>query len=90
VGRREGGELWRFLSEWVLLREVQPCMSLRVFLSLRRTHNYQEPPLSNENKGSQMKTRGRVSYCDLAIYIKKYLTAKEELWKIHMFQHAKT
>jgi len=28
---REGGG-WRFLSEWVLLREGQPRMSLRVFL----------------------------------------------------------
>jgi len=30
-GGREGGG-WRFLSEWVLLREGQPRMSLRVFL----------------------------------------------------------
>jgi hypothetical protein len=31
-----------------------------------------------------MKTRG-VSHCDLAIYIKKYLKAKEELWKFKCF-----
>jgi hypothetical protein len=54
----EGG--WRFLSEWVLLREGQPGMSLRVFPNLKS--NYR-------NLLSQMKTRG-VSHCDLAIYIK--------------------
>jgi hypothetical protein len=26
-----------------------------------------------------------VSQCDLAIYIKKYLKAKEELWKLKFF-----
>jgi hypothetical protein len=26
-----------------------------------------------------------VSHCDLAIYIKKYLKAKEELWKLKYF-----
>jgi hypothetical protein len=26
-----------------------------------------------------------VSHCDLAIYIKKYLKAKEELWKLNYF-----
>jgi hypothetical protein len=26
-----------------------------------------------------------VSHCDLAIYIKKYLKAKEELWKLKNF-----
>jgi len=25
------------------------------------------------------------SHCDLAIYIKKYLQAKEELWKLEYF-----
>jgi hypothetical protein len=29
-------------------------------------------------------TRG-VSHCGLAIYIKKYLNAKEELWKLKYF-----
>jgi hypothetical protein len=29
-------------------------------------------------------TRG-VSHCGLAIYIKKYLKAKEELWKLNYF-----
>jgi hypothetical protein len=33
---------------------------------------------------SQYKTRG-VSHCGLAIYIKKYLKAKEELWKLKYF-----
>jgi hypothetical protein len=35
-------------------------------------------------------TRG-VSHCGLAIYIKKYLKAKEEeeLWKLKYFTHAK-
>jgi hypothetical protein len=31
-----------------------------------------------------METRG-VSHCGLAIYIKKYLKAKEELWKFKYF-----
>jgi len=30
------------------------------------------------------RTRG-VSYCGLAIYIKKYVNAKEELWKLKYF-----
>jgi len=30
-----------------------------------------------------------VSHCGLAIYIKKYLKAKEELWKLKYFHHAK-
>jgi hypothetical protein len=33
---------------------------------------------------NMVKTRG-VSRCDLAIYIKKYLKAKEELWKFKYF-----
>ncbi len=28
-----------------------------------------------------------VCHCDLAIYIKKYLNAKEELWKLKYFHH---
>jgi hypothetical protein len=34
--------------------------------------------------GSFVKTRG-VSHCGLAIYIKTYLKAKEELWKAKYF-----
>jgi hypothetical protein len=34
------------------------------------------------------KTRG-MSHCDLAIYIKIYLKAKEELSKLEIFHHAK-
>jgi hypothetical protein len=33
-------------------------------------------------------TRGCVTRGGLAIYIKKYLKAKEELWKIQIFHHA--
>jgi len=33
-------------------------------------------------------TRG-LSHCGLAIYIKKYLKAKEELWKLKYFTMAK-
>jgi hypothetical protein len=33
-------------------------------------------------------TRG-VSHCGLAIYIKKYLKAKEEIMEIQIFHHAK-
>jgi hypothetical protein len=32
----------------------------------------------------QMETRG-ASHCELAIYNKKYLKAKEELWKLKYF-----
>jgi hypothetical protein len=35
------------------------------------------------------KTKVCVSHCGLAIYIKKYLKAKEELWKLKIFHHAK-
>jgi len=35
-----------------------------------------------------LKTRG-VSHCGLAIYIKKYLKAKEELWKLKYFRMQK-
>jgi hypothetical protein len=35
-----------------------------------------------------MKTWG-VSHCGLAIYIKKYLNAKEELWKLKYFNMQK-
>jgi len=31
------------------------------------------------------KKQGRVSHCGLANYIKKYLKAKEELWKLRYF-----
>jgi hypothetical protein len=31
------------------------------------------------------RTRGGESHCGLAIYIKKYLKAKEELWKLKYF-----
>jgi hypothetical protein len=30
-----------------------------------------------------------VSNCSLAIYIEKYLNAKEDLWKLKIFHHAK-
>jgi len=40
---------------------------------------------SHLRKKHKTSTRG-VSYCDLAIYIKKYLfKAKEELWKLKYF-----
>jgi hypothetical protein len=35
-----------------------------------------------------MKTRG-VSHFGLAIYIKNYLKAKEELWTLKLFHHEK-
>jgi hypothetical protein len=34
--------------------------------------------------GKPLETRG-VSHCGLPIYIKKYLKAKEELWKLKYF-----
>jgi hypothetical protein len=36
----------------------------------------------------QNKTRG-VSHHGLSIYMQKYLKAKEELWKLKIFHHAK-
>jgi hypothetical protein len=36
----------------------------------------------------EIKTRG-VSHCGLGIYIKKYLKAKEELWKLQYFMMQK-
>jgi ribosomal protein S3AE len=30
-----------------------------------------------------------MAHCGLAIYMKKYLKAKEELWKLKIFHHAK-
>jgi len=33
----------------------------------------------------KIKIKGGVSHCGLAIYIKKYLKAKEELWKLKYF-----
>jgi hypothetical protein len=38
----------------------------------------------DEGKGGFLTQRG-VSHCGLAIYIKKYLKAKEELWKLKYF-----
>jgi hypothetical protein len=36
------------------------------------------------------KKKGVESHCGLAIYIKKYLKAKEEeLWKLKIFHHSK-
>jgi hypothetical protein len=32
-----------------------------------------------------MENKSGVSHCGLAIYIKKYLKAKEELWKLKYF-----
>jgi hypothetical protein len=36
-----------------------------------------------------MEEQGVCHIVALAIYIKKYLKAKEELWKIQIFHHAK-
>jgi hypothetical protein len=33
--------------------------------------------------------QGGVSHCGLAILMKKYLKAKEELWKLKLFPHEK-
>jgi hypothetical protein len=44
--------------------------------------------LSTKKKAMTLSTRG-VSHRGLAIYIKKYLKAKEELWKLKYFHHAK-
>jgi hypothetical protein len=42
-----------------------------------------DPPLE-QHKTIEKHTRG-VSHCGLAMYIKKYLKAKEELWKLKYF-----
>jgi len=41
------------------------------------------PPLEKHNI-TEKETRG-LSHCGLAIYIKKFLKAKEELWKLKYF-----
>jgi hypothetical protein len=41
-----------------------------------------------KKKGLDCKRRG-MAHRGLAIYIKKYLNAKEELWKPQIFHHAK-
>jgi hypothetical protein len=41
-----------------------------------------------KKKPKQKQTRG-VSHCGLAIHIKKYLKAKEELWKLKYFKMQK-
>jgi hypothetical protein len=40
--------------------------------------------ITNVKSSTEDRTRG-VSHCGLAIYIKKYLKAKEELWKLKYF-----
>jgi len=41
--------------------------------------------LKKEKNKKNKKNKGVVSQCGLAIYIKKYLKAKEELWKLKYF-----
>jgi hypothetical protein len=40
---------------------------------------------NEKNKNKQGKSIVSVSHCGLAIYIKKYLKAKDELWKFKYF-----
>jgi hypothetical protein len=42
--------------------------------------------MTNQNN---KQNKGCVAHCGLAIYITKYLKAKEELWKLEYFHHAK-
>jgi hypothetical protein len=44
--------------------------------------------ITNVKSSTEDKTRG-VSHCGLAIYIRKYLKAKEELWKLKYFSMQK-
>jgi hypothetical protein len=50
------------------------------------THPFDRPSilLIHEPSLHTKRTRG-VSHCDLAIHIKKYVKAKEELWKLKYF-----
>jgi hypothetical protein len=41
--------------------------------------------LSTTKKSHDIINKGCVTLCGLAIYIKKYLKAKEELWKLKYF-----
>jgi len=53
-----------------------------MYLGLKKSHSF-------NYEIAKSKTRG-VSQCGIAIYIKKkYLKAKEELWKFKYFHHAK-
>jgi hypothetical protein len=57
----------------------------------------EQPQHKNNNKmlkptkniQQNRKQESSASQCGLAIYIKKYLKAKEELWKTQIFHHAK-
>jgi hypothetical protein len=60
--------------------------------------NYNETKIHNntlfgfkihKNTHQSKKNKRGVWHCGLAIYIKKYLKAKEELWKLKIFHHAK-
>jgi hypothetical protein len=58
--------------------------------SPKATYNLVHFPKGGKESVPNKTTRTRgVSHCGLAIYIKKYLKAKEELWKIQIFHHAK-
>jgi hypothetical protein len=57
----------------------------------------EQPQHKNNNKmlkptkniQQNRKQASSASQCGLAIYIKKYLKAKEELWKTQIFHHMK-
>jgi hypothetical protein len=47
-------------------------------------HTKEHNIINKKKKAMTSSTRG-VSHCGLAIYIKKYLKAKQELWKLKYF-----
>jgi hypothetical protein len=59
-----------------------PTLNLRTSIQGLRAF---QPALSMWHKAMQRKQRRSVSQCGLAISIKKYLKAKEELWKLKYF-----
>jgi len=63
-----------------LMQRQEPELCILAFLYLGT--NWQM--IKADQYGRTYETRG-VSHCDLAIYIKKYLKAEEELWKLKYF-----
>ncbi len=63
-----------------LVSEPALCFMLEMLLCEEGS-----PLLSKYVTTANANKQGGVSLCDLAIYIKKYVKAKEELWKLKYF-----
>jgi hypothetical protein len=61
-----------------------PCMKLKIYSKIGDSKFSSKPRtgLVKDVKTKRQPTTRTVSHCGLAIYIKKDLKAKEELWKL--------